>query len=230
VAETPFSKICRPFCGAFQVSSDVAIPTTAPTSQLRRFFAVAVNFCYLGILIAIWGCVPILLLISVADRPNIVWITLALSFLVYIVCLFIIPKSYYDLRPFEMDGRVYRRLGVRKFRYIVGDGDGVQWLVKRIDPGWQCALTKLSNEKWIERTCVTECIKLALIVFTLPIVAIAYYGGHTILASLLLLLNIPYQIYPILLQRYTRAKLLRIGELRNKRSTSEKELVSASTA
>ncbi len=211
------------------MSSDVVIPTTAATSQLRRFFASAVKFCYGCILIAIWGIVPILLLISVDEGSNTIWITLALSFLAYIVCLFIIPKSYYDLRPFEMDGRIYRRLGVRQFRYIVGDGDGIQRLAQRIDPLWQCGLTKLSNEKWIERTCVTECIKLALIVFTLPAVAIAYYGGHTILASLLLLSNIPYQIYPILLQRYTRAKLLRITQLRNKRSTSKNDLVSAAT-
>ena len=215
-----------------QLSSDVATPTTAPTSQLRRFCALAVKFCYAGILIAIWGIVPILLLLSVDEGSNTVWITLALSFLVYIVCIFSIPKSYYDLRPFEMDGRVYRRLGVRKFRYLVGDGDGIQRLAQRIDPLWRCKLTKLSNEKWIERTCVTECIKLALIVFTLPAVAIAYYGGHPILASILLLLNIPYHIYPILLQRYTRAKLLRIGHLRNKRSASHRknDLVSASTA
>lgn len=212
------------------MSSDVAIPTTAPTSQLRRFFAVAVRASHVCILFALWIWVPVLLVIAAAENPSIVWITVALSFLVYIVCIFSIPKSYYDLRPFEMDGRVYRRLGVHKFRYIVGDGDGIQRLAQRIDPAWQCKLTKLSNEKRIERTCVTECIKLALIVFTLPTVAIAYYGGHTILASLLLLLNIPYQIYPIFLQRYTRAKLLRIGHLRNKRLTSKNDLVPASTA
>ena len=211
------------------MNNDITIPTTAPTSQLRRS--------------ARQGRQGQLRLHPDHHRLH---TTLALSLrqtkvrtshfgsrwpyhLFYCVCLVSIPQSYYELRPFEVDGRFYRRLGVHKFRYLVVDGDGIQRLMQRIDPHWQCGLTKLSNEEWIERTRGTEWIKLALMGSTLDH-RLAYSRGRPILLSLILLWNIPSSVYPILLQRYTREKLIRIAQLRNKRSTSKSDLVSAATA
>ena len=149
------------------------------------------------------------------------WIALALSIVFYFVSLTIIPRRYYNLQPFEQDGRLYRRLGMRQFRYIVGEGEGIQKLARRIDPQWQSTLSKLSYDERIKWTQTAEWIHISMIFLSLPLIALAYRRGFTTFATLYLLSNIPFNIYPILLQRYTRAKLLRICNLQSNRSASQ---------
>ncbi len=148
------------------------------------------------------------------------WIALALSIVFYFVSLTIIPRRYYNLQPFEQDGRLYRRMGVRQFRYIVGEGEGIQKLARRIDPQWQSTLSKLSYDERIKWTQTAEWVHVGLTFLSLPLIALAYHRGSTTFATLYLLSNIPFNIYPILLQRYTRAKLLRICNLQSNRSTN----------
>jgi hypothetical protein len=149
------------------------------------------------------------------DSQRTLWIALAVSAFFFLISLLLVPRRYYNLLPFERDGRLYRRIGVKRFRYIVGEGEGIQRLARRIDPHWQASHSKLSYGDRLAWTIMPECVHIGMIFLSLPLIALAYHRGSSTLATVYLLSNIPINIYPILLQRYTRAKLLRIQELQS---------------
>jgi hypothetical protein len=46
----------------------------------------------------------------------------------------LLPRSYFDLRPFERSGRIYRALGVLVFRRFAPDGDLANRWERRANP------------------------------------------------------------------------------------------------
>ena len=66
-----------------------------------------------------------------------------------------------------------------------------------------------------------EAIHWGFIFGTTPLIMLAFYQGYFVMGWLYLLLNIPINVYPILLKRYTRAKLMRIAELRMSKSAGK---------
>jgi len=188
-------------------------------SAFRRGVAAAISTCYGYLLFVLWFCPA--LLIATHERGGSdrrLWMTLGAASASFFVVIFLLPKNYFQIWPFERDGRVYRRLGVRRVRYFAGHGDGIQKLVRAIDPNWQCPLAKLSTEKWMEWTRTAEWVHIAAIGMSIPLIGVAYYRGFTSLATVVLLSNIPFNVYPVLLQRYTRAKLSRIQECELRRA------------
>ena len=130
---------------------------------------------------------------------------------------FLLPTSYFELRRFEQSGRVYRRAGVRAIRFVGSNGQGLQRLLQRIYPPWRNPHSDMSPEQWIGRTMFAERIHWSLLLCSLPAAAWAIYLGDSVFGYVLLIANVPYNLYPIMLQRYTRAQLLRIKERHGKR-------------
>jgi hypothetical protein len=127
---------------------------------------------------------------------------------------FLLPSDYFELRGFERSGIFYRRMGVRKIRYFGGNGDGIQRLAQWVCPEWKNPYRAMPVAKWIRQTILDEQFHWGLMIASLPVAAWAFYTGFARFGVVLLVINVPFHIYPILLQRYIRAQLTRIGDFK----------------
>jgi hypothetical protein len=120
-----------------------------------------------------------------------------------------LPRSYFEIRPFESDGRLYELLGVRLFRFVVPMGDGINRFVRRFQPDYRI-VSEQSIADFEKRTVTAETFHLACLLMTVPSAVYAVVLGWRTFALLLTLPNIVLHLYPVLLQRYTRARILRL--------------------
>ena len=126
------------------------------TAKLRRSLASAMVSSYGYLLFIVWAVPQSVLFMQIGkESPSLVWTGLVpMTILPFGFQL--LPSRLYDLQKFECDGRLYRRLGVRRVRFVAGLGEGIQKLARVIDPHWQSPLAKLSPETRINWTRLTE--------------------------------------------------------------------------
>jgi hypothetical protein len=112
----------------------------------------------------------------------------------------------------EADGRIYAELGVRRFRNIVAYGGPMVRLMRRIHPESYAHLKRSLLADRERGTRRREKIHWSLLLGTMPAAVCGTMQREFWFAVYLLAANIPMNIYPILLQRYTRARLERLRE------------------
>jgi Glycosyl-4,4'-diaponeurosporenoate acyltransferase len=122
-----------------------------------------------------------------------------------------LPPAWYRTRAFEQDGRLYELIGVRLFRRLVPNGDWVNAWRRRQNPSFRVVSSYDTAIELLRRTIVGEkshivlfCLAGASAVYALRI---GWYGWAVYLAAANGLAN----LYPILLQRYTRARIHRLA-------------------
>ncbi|HEX5110390.1 MAG TPA: hypothetical protein VFV95_18195 [Vicinamibacterales bacterium] len=120
-----------------------------------------------------------------------------------------LPEGYYRCHPFERRGRLYEMLGVRYFRMLVPHGDGINWLVRRSQPGYRVVRDRLTLTDYEARTRAAEAFHLGCLLVMAPAAVYATFAGWSGMALWLTLPGIPLHLYPVLLQRYTRARMAR---------------------
>ena len=188
--------------------------------KLRRVVASAIVASYGYLLFLVWAVPQSVLFMEFGkESPSLVW-TAIVPMVILPFGFQLLPRRLYDLQNFEHDGRFYRRLGVRSIRFGVGMGEGIQKLARVIDPKWQNPLAKLSSQERINWTRGAEGIHWGFLIGSLPFIAMTFYLGYTTFGIVFCIVNVPFNIYPIMLQRYTRGKLLRIDRARASRSTN----------
>ena len=121
-----------------------------------------------------------------------------------------LPERYYRIKTFESSGRVYERLGVRFFKRFVPNGDYINRVMRRYEPGYRVVRCEGSLVEFEARTRLAERCHVAGLLIALPSAAYALMLGWNGFALWLLLPNIPLHLYPVLLQRYTRARIQRV--------------------
>jgi hypothetical protein len=121
---------------------------------------------------------------------------------------------YFQLRPFEASGRIYERLGVRLFRRFVVGGDYFNWAARCYDPQFRGvrSLTAVRQAERLGR--LSERIHVSGLVFLVPPTCCALLVGRLDLVLALGLISMLTNLYPIMLQRYTRPRLVML-ELRS---------------
>jgi hypothetical protein len=124
----------------------------------------------------------------------------------------LVPDGYFRLRRTEADGRIYAALGVRRFRSLVTYGEPMVRLMRRIDPESRARLNSSTLAEREKNTRKTEKIHWAMLLGSVPAAVWAVLVRESWFAVYLLVANVPMNFYPILLQRYTRARLARIRE------------------
>jgi len=132
---------------------------------------------------------------------------MTLVWLISHVVRFAFPPRYYRLRPFEIDGRLYRSLGVGTFKWLLFKS-GVELLnfSVRLSDG-KTGLHGL--ERGIREAETDHAIALLMMVaITIHAATNAWWA----LASWLLVANVVANVYPIMLQRHNRARLLPVLE------------------
>jgi hypothetical protein len=121
-----------------------------------------------------------------------------------------LPERYYRVKPFESSGLVYERVGIRFFKRFVPGGDYINRIIRRSVPGYRVVYDEASVAEFEARTRLAERCHIIGIVLALPSVAYALILGWDGFALWLLLPNIPLHFYPVMLQRYTRARIQRV--------------------
>ena len=119
----------------------------------------------------------------------------------------LLPASYYELRAIEKDGRLYERLGVRRFRSVVTNGDWIARIVRRKEPAYRFLATRSALLAYRRRTVAIERAHLVLMLMGALSAVAAWRVGWLGWALFLLGGNVVVNLYPALLQRYTRARI-----------------------
>ncbi len=122
-----------------------------------------------------------------------------------------IPRSYFRIRRFERDGRVYELLGVAWFRRIVPDGDVAKSWRRRRNPHYRIIHNWTAAAQFVHRTEESERGHLVLLAAGMFSAGFAATIGWDGWAAYLFLGNVVVNVYPIMLQRYTRARLATMG-------------------
>ena len=120
------------------------------------------------------------------------------------------PASYFAVRGFERDGRLYRAIGVRHFRKVVPNGDWMNRSRRRHDRGYRLIGSHADAVNWLPKTEASERSHLVLMLAGIASAAYAASVGWTMWAITLTVGNLVTNVYPVLLQRYTRARLMRV--------------------
>ena len=126
------------------------------------------------------------------------------------IALWWLPSSYYQVRPFERSGRLYEALGVRLFRWLVPDGIAANKWRRRREPGFRMIRNRLDAIAFVRRTELSEKSHLVMLALGGVSTVFAWKIGWTGWAFYLGIGNILVNLYPVLLQRFTRARLVRI--------------------
>lgn len=127
----------------------------------------------------------------------------------FLVCLTVwwLPPSYYRVHAFEQSGRLYEALGVRLFRYFVPDGDLANRWRRRREPGFRIITNRRLAEAFVRRTELSEKSHLMLLLMGILSSVFALRIGWQGWAVYLGVGNVLVNLYPVLLQRYTRTRL-----------------------
>jgi hypothetical protein len=126
-----------------------------------------------------------------------------------------LPHAYFSTKEWERDGAVFRRLGVRRFGRVVPHGALLNRLGRRNGEGGAGRAGTAAARTALEpETRASEATHLWWLLTTLAFALWAVLIGRGVFAGVLLLASVPLNVYPILLQRDTRARLRRIAAYR----------------
>jgi Glycosyl-4,4'-diaponeurosporenoate acyltransferase len=128
------------------------------------------------------------------------------------VAVWWLPAAYYRVHGFERSGRVYELLGVRWFRHIVPDGDFANRWRRRREPGHRVISNRAGAQAFLIRYLASERSHLVLLLAGFATSAYAWRIGWNGWAWYLFAANVAANVYPILLQRYTRARITRLTD------------------
>ena len=117
-----------------------------------------------------------------------------------------LPAAYFVPRSFERGG-FYRALGLRWFRAIAPDGDWINSRLRRLDPSYRVVRDQRTRAEHIAGSIVNERWHTAWLLLGIitagSAAATRQYGWALTVTAL----NVVFNLYPVLHQRYKRARL-----------------------
>jgi hypothetical protein len=115
-----------------------------------------------------------------------------------------LPEGFHRLRSFELDGRVYERLGVRAAKRLARRGP-ISWC----NPGLHVPRERdaASLERLEMKMCEAEASHALLFVAGLATAAVLAGLGYSTGAAWVVVFDVFLNGYPLMLQRYNRARL-----------------------
>lgn len=116
------------------------------------------------------------------------------------------PERYHRLRHFESDGRVYELVGVRAVKFVLRRGP-LSWFNPELHLPADRTPEHVAHLD--QRMRDAEASHAILFVATLAVVAHALVRGWWSAAGWTLLFDVLVNGYPVMLQRYNRARLAR---------------------
>lgn len=117
---------------------------------------------------------------------------------------------YDRAKPFEREGRLYRRLGVRQVKKFTVNGDYWNGLIRFVKPGYRVVQDEATAEQWLRLTRSKEAGHLLHMLLSVPALGYTLLQGWFESAICLLALDVLFDLYPIMIQRYNRFRLQRV--------------------
>lgn len=133
---------------------------------------------------------------------------LLLSLLMSCSIIGCLPEWYYLVHPWEAEGRFYNKLGIRCFQFFVPNGHGINRIVRRFQPDYR-VVSRRSLADFMTRTIEAEKFHLGSLLMILPAAICSLILGWWGFLAWLVFPNIPLHFYPVILQRYTRARIVK---------------------
>jgi len=187
----------------------------APRGGWRRHAAASIPAAYTLLLLLVWVLPIQLFLVQTFDaRAGLAVLVPTLAGAALAARL---PIAFCRLLPAEADGRIYVALGVRRFRRLTVYGDPMVRLMRRVSPASYSHLARSTLTERQRRTWTAEKIHLTMLAASFPPALAAVFARQTWFAAYLLAANVPMNVCPIMLQRYTRARLSRMAARANSR-------------
>lgn len=123
----------------------------------------------------------------------------------------LLPRVYFQSREWESKGEFYRRVGVERFRSIVANGDLVNRFVRARHRDYHVYGPEL--EKLVPKSIWNERRHIAYLCWGFVTAYYAHAVGWDLWAIWLAGSNIGANLYPMMLQRYSRARVLRLAQI-----------------
>lgn len=132
------------------------------------------------------------------------WVWLACAGVLTLPAL--LPHAWFRTQPWERGG-LYPALGLRGFRWIAPDGDWVARRLRRLDPTYRLIRDRRSRDAHIVESRRNEAWHLSWGLLGVVTSIHASSTGQTGWAALIAGLNLMFNVYPVLHQRYKRARM-----------------------
>jgi hypothetical protein len=130
-------------------------------------------------------------------------------FLITSVLSQLFPSALLQL---SREPKFYERMGVKFIRKFVQNGQYVSRYLRKGNPGYRVVTNKASALQYQNTVLMYERFHLICFLFFLMTAVYAVIKSQIELAIIVTVANIIYNVYPILLQQYNRARLQRVAE------------------
>lgn len=118
----------------------------------------------------------------------------------------VLPNAYFRTRLWER-GRLYPALGVRAFRFLAPDGVWVSRRLRRLDASYRLVRDRQTRDAHLAESRRNEAWHLSWGVLGLVTSGHAWSTDQTGWAILVAVFNVVFNVYPVLHQRYKRARV-----------------------
>lgn len=135
---------------------------------------------------------------------------LALWVLISASITYFLPNRWLDRMRISAHERIYRILGIKTVRKLTQDGDWVNRYVKLRYPVAASAPKRQKFRHLRQKFYFLEKFHLHLMVYFFFTMIYALYLEKYLWAVLVLICNLLYNVYPVLLQQYNRIRLRRL--------------------
>jgi hypothetical protein len=134
------------------------------------------------------------------------WVPNGLMVATFAVRPFSLPDGYYRVRPFER--RLYKTIGVGIFRKLLRSR------YYRLNPEFSLLARRTTLDALEERMRDTETAHLVVFLMVFLFIGYAFWTSRFDAAAWLLVFNLLFNGYPIMLQRYNRTRVRRLLDQR----------------
>jgi hypothetical protein len=105
--------------------------------------------------------------------------------------------------------RFYESLGVKFIRKFVQHGEYINKLYRKAQPHYRVVKDKAGAAQYMKTIMMYERFHFMCFVFFLSTAVHALISSHYMLFIIIFIANVMYNIYPMLLQQYNRARIAR---------------------
>jgi hypothetical protein len=121
-----------------------------------------------------------------------------------------LPPAWFQPQPWERGGRVYEPLGVRWFKRFMIGGDLMNRHVRREEPRYRIYADEAMRTAIAQQSIVSEKVHTIMFLCALWPALLGAAAGWWWYAAFTCAANLIVNVYPIMVQRYARARLIRV--------------------
>jgi len=184
---------------------------SSPVARWRRWLAYQVVAGHrLAMCVLYFALMAVFLRLLVKEHPGAAPVVSGLMAAGFVGTFWLAPRLL-AVSPRAARRGTARRALLRLYRVFVGNGDAIQALARRIDPGWQNPYSGRTPQETAYWLASIEVMHWALLAASLPPVAAALWYGHYVFGLVGVAANVLFNVAPNLVMRDTRQRLLRLS-------------------